>query len=290
MCKIKDIVSRVIQRFLNSINKSAISVYTVFCGIIIGIANVIPGVSGGTMAVILGVYDTLMESIACVFSRPEKRKTYVLFLLQIGVGALVGIALFAKLMMVLLTSYPKPTMYVFILLIIGGIPRVFKQHHNMKIDFAKLLMLGAGFFGLIALTALPHLSQDGLFLGSGSAVFLLVLSGFVAAGAMVIPGISGSMMLLILGTYTLILGAVNGIIDALFLFVKGDFNTLFSEPVLNQLILDKFTLFLFVIGVAAGIFSIAKLMNICIERWPGYTYYMIIGLMLASIFKLWPGF
>ncbi|MFT5171012.1 MAG: putative membrane protein [Candidatus Marinamargulisbacteria bacterium] len=237
---------------------------TFFRGIAIGIANIIPGVSGGTIAVVLGIYDDLIESIGEFFLNKKKRKVYALFLVQIGLGALVGILLFARVITFLLDQYAQPTQFLFIGLIVGSIPVIYKMHPQMKVTGVKALgfLLGLSAMGLLAFYPEPQiLHPTGGHLDVGR-VGLFLFSGFIAAGAMVIPGISGSFIIIILGTYHAIVAAVS------------DFN--FA------------VLGLVGIGAVAGILLLTKGIDFCLKKNPGVTYYVILGLVLGSVFKLWP--
>ncbi|RAP33346.1 DUF368 domain-containing protein [Candidatus Marinamargulisbacteria bacterium SCGC AG-439-L15] len=240
---------------------------TVIAGMAIGIANIIPGVSGGTMAVILGLYDQLISAINAMFSHPKHWRNHLIFLSLIGLGALLSIFLFSTLITLLIQAVPQPTYLFFIGLIIGSIPIVYKAHTQMQPSFGKtlLFLLSMGLIIWISI-GFPGHGNGGelstLDLNSNTLLFLGV-SGFIAAAAMVIPGLSGSLILLLMGSYFIILEAI-------------------STTNLSVIA---------VVGVGAilGILTLSKGMNWCLTTHPAKSYYVILGLMVGSLVKLWPG-
>lgn len=245
----------------------------VFSGLIIGIANIIPGVSGGTMAVVLGVYEKLMEAIGEFFTNKEKRKEYFFTLLKIGLGAIVGIFLFAKLLKYLLTNYNEPTAFFFMGLILGSVPFVYKeiQNTNKKTPLLSGITFIIGFALVLILSfAFKTVSTaDSVSLNFNALGYVkLIISGFIASGTMVIPGVSGSFMLILLGEYERILKMVS--------MVK-------SQTVWLPLAV-------FGVGVVLGIIFFAKLMNYLLKHFHQATMAFILGLVLASLVKVYPGF
>ena len=243
-------------------------------GIAIGVANIIPGISGGTIAVVLNIYDHLISSlstilsptfVASIFKKRIKDFTGpIIFLLFIFTGAITGIVAFSKLLSFLLTNYPFSTNSFFLGLIIGSIPLIFKAHQDMSFSISKLFtfLLGGS---IITLTLLfPEKSQSTLSISNDYFHYLfLVLSGFIAAGSMVVPGISGSLMLVLMGSYYIILNAVSQ----------------FNIPII----------FSVGIGAILGIVIFTKIIEYCLKRFPSHSYYLILGLIIGSIPKLWPG-
>ena len=105
----------------------------------IGIANIIPGVSGGTLAVVLGIYEYLIESISNIATDKEKRKEYLLFIVKVAIGAVVVVFLTATLMKFLLENYNIYTNLAFAGLIAGSIPSIYKSHKDMNLNFCAML-------------------------------------------------------------------------------------------------------------------------------------------------------
>jgi putative membrane protein len=237
---------------------------TIAKGIIIGLANIIPGVSGGTLAVILGLYDQIIFAINNIFTKQAFLKAFRL-LTKVGFGMLIGIILFSKLIEYLLSTYYQATMFFFLGLIIGSIPLIYKQHTTSEISFKKGICLCIGLLFVLSTYFLPAIKATGSeFNPTSLSCFLpLFISGFLAAIAMIIPGISGSFLLMLLGTYHLILKAISSL----------------NVPIL----------FIVAIGAVLGIVVTAKFIKYCLTKYPEYTYYFILGLIIASIFRIWPG-
>jgi putative membrane protein len=271
---------------------------TIFNGIAIGIANIIPGVSGGTLAVILGVYDRLIEAISEFLSNKEKRKSNLLFLFKIGIGVSVGIFAFAKLISFCLETFPKPTAFFFMGLIIGGIPVIYKSHTNMKPSIKKIVFFIIALFIILILSLFTASKGVPISPGevtAGLAIFMFV-SGFIAAGTMVVPGISGSFMLLLLGSYSTIIGAVSSLEDNIFalkgLLVNKEGLAAWlgsNQPLLSSLKTDFLILGMVFLGAVVGIIVFTRVIHICLKTKPVYTYYVILGLIVGSLFKIFPG-
>ena len=236
-------------------------------GAVIGVANIIPGVSGGTMMVSMGIYDTLIHCITHLFSDFKKS---IKTLLPYAIGMLVGIVALASLLTFLFDNYPLPTYTAFIGLILGGLKPLLN-----KVDKKKLNAVSIGifvlFFALIVVMAMTGdvTNPESINVDLGQMLILLVM-GCIASATMIIPGVSGSMVLMLLGYYTPILNAVSGLKDAVFAM---DFAAMLN-PVL--------TLAPFGLGVVLGIFGVAKLIEVLVARVPTPTYCGVLGLVVAS--------
>ncbi len=237
-------------------------------GMVIGIANIIPGVSGGTMMVAMGIYDKLIHCITHLFSEFKKS---VAFLFPIAIG--MGVALIASAfgLELLFEKLPIQTNLLFIGLIIGGLPAMWK---NVKGNSIKIGHIVAGLLFFVVVVTMAVMGET-----EGNAadltfnlvnVIKLLGVGIIAAATMVIPGVSGSMMLLLMGYYNPILSAITDFISALVAFdVDG---ILQGIGVLAP----------FGVGVIVGVFAIAKLIEIIFAKFPLYAYWAIIGLIVAS--------
>lgn len=238
-------------------------------GMVIGIANIIPGVSGGTMMVSMGIYDDLIHSITHLFSDFKKS---LRFLLPIFIGIVLALALLAKLFSWLLATWPIATNLCFIGLIIGSLPSILKNVKRKRIPTS----CGVSFFIFFALVIL-FAALEGVG-GNGDVVlkadfgglFMLFVVGVIAAATMVIPGVSGSMILMLLGYYKPVIDLVSDAISALLHF---------NLPVLGHCIILGLP---FAIGVIAGVFGIAKLIEWVMKKWRQQTFWAIIGLICAS--------
>lgn len=236
-------------------------------GMLIGVANVIPGVSGGTMMVSMGIYDTIILCITHLFSQFKKSvKTLLPYLL----GMLLGIFALAGLLGFLFDHYPLPTNTAFIGLILGGLSPLIRKIERRKINFGCVIAFAA-FFGLIIWMACmgPVQNAESVTMSAGQMLILLVM-GAIASATMIIPGVSGSMVLMLLGYYTPVINALNSFKTAVF---SADFAAM-VQPLL--------VLLPFGIGVVAGIFGVAKAIEWLIQRFPTLTYCGVLGLVLAS--------
>ena len=236
-------------------------------GAVIGVANIIPGVSGGTMMVSMGVYDTLIHCITHLFS---EFKQSVKTLLPYAIGMLVGIVALASVLKFLFANYALPTSTAFIGLILGGLNPLLRKINKKKLNWVSLAVFVLFFAGIIALALTGDVSNpESLTLDMGQVIILVVM-GAVAAATMIIPGVSGSMVLMLLGYYTPVLNAVDTLKNA----VLGlDFAAM-GGPVLM--------LAPFCVGVVLGIFGVAKLIEWLLSRFPTQTYCAVLGLVVAS--------
>ncbi len=237
-------------------------------GMVIGIANIIPGVSGGTMMVAMGIYDKLIHCITHLLSEFKKN---VLFLLPIAVGMVIALVGSSFGIEYLFENFPIQTTTLFIGLIIGGFPAIWKNVKGNSIKFGHIVAF------LIFLAVVVFMAVMGEKEGKAADLtfnFVNALKlfgvGVIAAATMVIPGVSGSMMLLLLGYYNPILSAINDFIRALVAFD------------MNGIMQGVGVLAPFGIGVVVGIFAIAKLIEVIFAKFPLYAYWAIIGLIVAS--------
>ena len=243
-------------------------------GMFIGIANVVPGVSGGTIAVVCNVYDKLIALSS--LNMRVIRNSWKDFC-ALGGGLLTGIILFAKMITLLYRLYPAQTSFFFIGVILGSLPFLYKKmqealtastalHEKMNVR-----SIAAGIYGIAGLALMIGiflLQRRGI--GTSSSVMhssvttavILAGSGILAAFAMLIPGISGSFVLLVLGTYQTIFSAVS------------DFNIPLLIPAAAGII----------IGLVLGARFIAFLLN----RFPVAVYAFILGLVAGSVIYLYP--
>lgn len=238
-------------------------------GIVIGISNVIPGVSGGTMMVSMGIYDRLILVLTHFVKR---MKEAVALLVPIAIGMLLAIALFAKLFSeVLFPRFPLQTNLFFIGLILGGLPIIYKKVKGVSIKLPQVIAFLL-FFALVTVLAVvgEGSGADADITLSAGNVLKLFLVGVIAAATMVIPGVSGSMIMMVLGYYNTIIDTINDCIDAL---------RALDIPAL----LDTFVVLVpFGIGVVVGIVAVAKLIEFMLKKFPAVTYWAIIGLIVAS--------
>ena len=233
-------------------------------GAVIGVANIIPGVSGGTLAVVLGIYDQLVAAISTLFAWGDmSRKDTVLFLAQLAAGACTSIFLLSSVMDYLYTSHMHPTVFFFIGLIIGSIPSVLKQHTDMRPSASNVALLAVGLLAILSLSLVGVGDTGEAESPSGAGMTLLFVAGVAGAAAMIVPGFSGSFVLVAMGVYWTLIDAVQA--------------------------LDIVTLLPAVVGGLVGIVVVSKGLDRLLKAYPSQFYYCILGLIIASIYELYPG-
>lgn len=237
-------------------------------GIVIGIANIVPGVSGGTMMVSMGIYDKLIHCITHLFSEFKKS---VLFILPIAIGMVAAIAGSSFGLVWLFDNFPIQTNLLFVGLILGGLPAIYGKVKGKTIK-AGHVIAGLLFFAfVIAMAAMGESEGNAADLSVNVVnVLKLVGVGVIASATMVIPGVSGSMVLMLMGFYYPVINAIKEFISAL---------TAVDVP---AILAGCGILVPFGIGIVIGIFAIAKLMEVIFEKFPLYAYWAIIGLIVAS--------
>lgn len=246
-------------------------------GMVIGLANVIPGVSGGTMMVSMGIYDKLIYSINNLF---KKFKECIKILLPYLVGMAIAIILGSVALKVAFEKYPLPTNTLFIGLILGSLPIILKQIKGAKINAIHVLI----FLVFAALVIVPKVIANNTLVGDnvngGSQaltldvghIIIYFLLGVLASASMVIPGISGSMMLKIFGYYEPIVTQTLG----------GTFKDAIPSGNWNLVLHNVGVLLPFAVGIVVGIFGVAKLIEFLLKKWKVPTYCGILGMVVAS--------
>lgn len=243
-------------------------------GIVIGVANIIPGVSGGTMMAAMGIYDKLIHSITHL---KKELKESLRFLLPIFIGVGIAIVVVARILEMCFAAFPIQTNLLFCGLIAGSLPFICNHVKGKSITLGMILSFFV-FFAIVIAMVLMGENEGNAADVSFSVVNVVKLFGIgiVAAATMVVPGVSGSMMLMILGYYNTILECINDTVAAL---------TAFDIPGVMENVL---VLIPFGIGVVIGIFLIAKIIEFIFQRAETHAYWAIIGLISASpIAILW---
>ena len=253
-------------------------------GAVMGIANIIPGVSGGTIAVVFGIYEELMNALSNFIKDKEKRISYIIFLVIVFAGALLSILSLSKALGWAFDNYELMTVYFFMGLILGSIPVVIKTHDEMRINPARISSAIIGLLIVVLLAIYQHgnttHSQSFNYTQYNAWDYLyFAFCGMIAASAMIIPGLSGSFILLLLGVYRTILDSISGITDLI--LEKG-----FSEEIKIRIIL----ILSVGLGVVVGILGFARVMSWALKKHPAITMYFILGLLIGSIYQIYPGF
>lgn len=235
----------------------------IYRGIIMGAIDVIPGISSSTIAMLLGIYERLIASINGIMSKNWKK--YLGFLIPLGIGMVAAIFFFANIIEWLFIHYPVPTRFFFLGLIFGVLPFLFHKadaKRSFKASHYVLLVIG---IIIVACMAFFNPSEGEIIQQmTGKTYFMLFVSGFIASCAMLLPGISGSFMLLLLGMYTTVISAI------------------------SNLRLDIIAVTGF--GILLGILIVSKVVNYFLHNYYTATYAIIIGLVFGSVFVVFPGF
>lgn len=239
-------------------------------GFAMGTTDLVPGVSGGTIALLLGIYDDFIRSISGIFSKRfwESLK----FLIPIGLGMVIAIGVLSKLINYLLSTHTVPTMFFFVGLIGGIIPYLLKTSkfkQTFSIQHYILLLLGIVIIVVITLlnNGDKHAGET-LSLNSG-LIIKYFIAGMCASSAMLLPGISGSFMLLVFGVYGTVMFAISE-------FMSLNFAAI---PVLLTVGL----------GVICGFLFSSKLIQYLLSYYTFLTYALIIGFVVGSLYAVFPG-
>lgn len=232
---------------------------------VIGLANVIPGVSGGAMMVAMGVYDKIIWSINNLRKSFKKCFSY---LLPYGIGMVIAILLGAVGLKVAFARFPLPTNMLFIGLILGSLPFILRQLKGEKIGWQEILSFFVAFAVIIVLRLVDTNNSTDVELSIGEYIKLFLL-GVISCATMV--GISSSMLLKTLGYYEVVVtGAIPALLKGL---TGGDWTVVWH----NMGILVPFGL-----GLVFGVIAVAKFIGFAMKRWKGRSYCAILGVVAAS--------
>ncbi|MBQ2874121.1 MAG: DUF368 domain-containing protein, partial [Bacteroidales bacterium] len=237
-----------------------------------GAADVIPGVSGGTIAFIMGIYDDFVGSLAAINAEAVKmllkgqfkafwKHINGSFLLSLVIGIGISVVSLAGLMQMLLSDFPIQTWAFFFGLIVASSIFIIRGISGWRLREGLLLVLGI-ILGVVICTLSPTQTPDGL--------WFIFLSGAIAICAMILPGISGSFILLILGKYQYMMGCISDLVSGVN----------FGQ---NFLILC-----IFGIGAVVGILGFSKFLHWLLARWNKETLIVLAGFIIGSLVKVWP--
>ena len=236
-----------------------------FKGVFMGIADAIPGVSGGTIALLLGIYEELISTISGLnFSLITKLKNNGFksfweslngnFLITLVLGIGISLILFVKISANLLTSHPLYVWSFFLGLILATVYVIYKliESWNLVNIISTLLMIA---FSII-------LTSDSLNISDDTNLFYILICGIIASSAMILPGISGSLILVILGVYKILVEALDN--------------------------LDVKIITSFIVGAVIGVISFSKILKWLFKKYKSLAYSIMLGLVIGSIEKIWP--
>lgn len=225
-----------------------------------GAGAIAPGVSGGALAVIFGLYDKITDFIAHLNKNFKKN---LIFFIPIGIGGVVGVLVFSKVIEFLFQNYGTEVRYAFTGLMLGTLPSVVKEA-NKKGYKPKYLI---PFIIMLCLTfLLTYLENNAVIVISNAdaSPLNLIIYGLIVGFGTIVPGVSASIILMYLGAYEIVIGAISNL-QIIYIFYLG-------------------------IGFVLSVLLFAKLISMLFEKAYGITYYAILGLVLGSIISIFPGF
>lgn len=238
-------------------------------GFIVGLSFTIPGCSGGTFAVYVGIYDRLLHAIGHIFTDFKKSMK---FLIPVGIGLVAGILLFSSLMALALQANSFITIMVFIGLTIGGVPNLYKNIKGQQVGTSGIIAFIIAFLivtVMVVFQIIQGADEAGFFTFDFSTVLALFGLGVIGAISMIIPGVSGSGLLMIMGFYTAI---VSNVVGKLWDVSQLGYNISVLLP--------------FGIGAVVGVILISKLLESVLKKFPVQSYLAIIGFIIASAITL----
>ena len=240
-------------------------------GFCMALADSVPGVSGGTVAFIMGFYDRFIGSIHdLAFGKMKEKKAAIVYLAKLGVGWIIGMVMAVIILSALFESHIYTVSSLFIGFITGAIPLIVKEEKESMKEVSKgILFCLIGIMLVVGITwangsvggALMDLGEFSI----GAAIKLFFI-GMIAISAMFLPGISGSTLLLIFGAYIPVITAIKGILSLNFSYIP---NMMF-----------------FGCGVLAGTVTVVKAIKVCLENYRTQTVYMILGMMIGSFYAI----
>ncbi|NHA41941.1 DUF368 domain-containing protein [Staphylococcus schleiferi] len=240
-------------------------------GFAMGISDLIPGVSGGTIALLLGIYDDFIASVSGVFSKHFKKS--ILFLLPIIIGMALAIGILSSVINYLLATHLIPTMFFFFGLILGIIPFLLRiSHYKQTYKIQHWIIMGVAIIALALMAYFKgetsHAAPSHIDL-SLPMLIKYFIAGVCASSAMLLPGISGSFILLLFGVYSTVTYSISEI-------VRFNFEAL---PVILMVGM----------GIVVGFLIASKVITYLLKHYTYLTYAAILGLVIGSLFSVFPG-
>ena len=228
--------------------------YRILCGFCLGISVFAPGISGSIMAIIMGIYDKLLD----IASDPLKNlKKNIKFLLPLGIGAVISLLLFVLVFSYLFETYEKAVFMLFIGLILGNLPMVYKEARKSQFKWYYILGAIASFAVALVVGMMSEGTGTTQITHDNASLMHLALSGFLAGASSLVPGMSVSMILIVMGVYDYLI-AVAKSFDLLIIAVVG-------------------AAFIFAIIVSS------KLIKFIFEKHSGMAHFMVMGFLIGSV-------
>lgn len=248
---------------------------SIFNGFCMSLADSVPGVSGGTIAFVLGFYDAFIEALNNIFfGNKEEKIESIKFLFKLGIGWIIGMILAVLILTELFETHIYAVSSLFLGFVIFSIPLIVREEYEtIKGNYKGLIFTAIGIILVAVITYFNPTTGTEKVIDFSNLNILLYLyiffAGMIAISAMVLPGISGSSILLILGLYVPVISSIKEVLHFNFNYLPA--------------------LIAFGLGVISGIFITIKLIKLCLEKHRAATVYMIIGLMLGSLYAICMG-
>lgn len=242
-------------------------------GVAYGITNLVPAIGGGTILILLGIYEQFVDAFGNLLNW-RRWKDIIPFLIVLLGGAAVGMIALSKLINMLLDRHEAPMMFFFIGLLVATIPSVIRMHHNMRLTLGRALAFLIGVVMVVALRFMreqileaPGRANTSVEIANLASAIYYIATSFLAGAASVTPGMDGSSIFMLAGTYKPITGALSA---------------------LAKLDIRWLVIICTALGAAPGIILFSRLITWSIKRWPSAIYYGVLGIIVGSIYGLWP--
>lgn len=236
-------------------------------GIVLGTSFILPGVSGGVLSVVMGIYDKLIEAVSHFYESWANFKKYFNFLFFLGVGGIISVLILTNIIEFALNKIPVITILLFVGLIVGGVPQLFNKIKN-EVSFGNILLMFIGIGLLVIMSFTTGGAGNQVIDTSLISMIKMFGIGVLSSATIVIPGVSGSFLLMVIGYYEPLLRIVNEI-------------TSFTNLYNNIIVMIPLG-----IGLVLGAILIARVIDFCLRKYPVKTYYVIIGFVIASIIEV----
>ena len=251
-------------------------VINIIKGIIIGIALIIPGLSGSIFAIILGLYESCLYAIANFTKEPLKHGK---FLLPIAIGGAIGILASARFIIVIMATFPAYSYLFFVGLVIGSVPLILKKVMAHNFSFINTVCAIVSFIVVIYLsdTSLDDTHIAIHYISNFYDFISISLAGLISVSMMAVPGISGSIVLLMLGQFGSVYNALSKSVTLILQILTGNWQYAI------QTVYTVFVLVPFALGTLVGLVSISKILTFLLNKYEATVYYFVIGALLGTI-------
>lgn len=254
-------------------------------GIVYGVTNLLPGIGGGLILIVLGIYQQFVNSIGNFILDLKNWRKHLAFIIPMLLGAGIGMVAFAKGVSWIMEQFPVISMFFFMGLVIGTIPSVLKQTPDMRLTIGRA---AAMFIGVMVVVLFKIAERQSLQAGwstsansVGGFIYYFV-SNLFAGGASVTPGMDGSYIWMLAGIFEPVMSAIGSVTELKAVFGgSGGLGTAVASVHWAVLLATG-------IGAVIGIIFFSKLIDTALKRVPSITYYVVLGLVIASIYGLWP--